>query len=221
MGGCTLLLVPAALALLATAAPARPVGPSVDGPGCVLDCAIDPAFDRWQPAERLRYGYGMTGRDRLAVKWYRRSAEAGDPRAMHNFGLMLSRGQGIAPDPRSGRAWLVRAMARGVSESAFALGQMARTGQGGPADPARARAYLDFAAGRGHVRAMHALGNLHAAGLGGPRSLERAYVWYLLAAEMGHELAAAARDAAAARLPDRVRRRAEAEARAWRRSRRD
>lgn len=217
---------PSGLALiagaLAAAASAAQPGDGSDPLACVVErCAAEPVFEQWQQPRRLRYGYGMTGDDALAAEWYRRAAERGDARAMHNFGLMLADGRGVAADPVAGRAWLFRAMGRGVAESAFALGEMARTGQDAAPDPERARAYHGFAAERGHSRAMHALANMHAAGLGGPKSLEEAFFWYYLAAAKGHGLAARARDVAAVRLPDRVRRRAEARAEDWRQARRN
>ena len=191
------------------------LGPSVAAPawgyGDGLELAEPPAeFDRWDEARRLRYGYGMTARAEHAIRWYGAQARAGDPRAMHNYGLMLATGLGTPADLAEGRRWLGEAFAAGVVESALALGGMERTGAGGPADPARAAAYFRAAAEAGDSRGMHALANLLAAGEGAPASLGEAYVWWSLAAELGHPEAEAARRAARWVMPGAALREAEA-----------
>ena len=205
-----------ALALTLTAAP-LPAAAAQQAPAEPSLCAGEPcpvaaSFDHWPAARRLRYGYGMTADDVQAAEWYRRAAEQGDPRAMHNLGIMLLRGEGMAADADVGRQWLHRAMARGATESAFALGLDAL--DDGRAE--RARALLLFAAERNHARAMHALGNMHAAGLGGPTRLAEAYFWYRLAAQRRRDTSATARDAARASLPEALRREADARADRWR-----
>lgn len=189
------------------------------GPDCPEAwCGDIPAvLDRWQPAERLRYGYGMTARADQAIRWYRQEAEKGDRRAMYNLGVMLAAGMGADPDPAAAEDWLIRALGAGLTEAAFALGNMAREGRARAPDPARAAAYYRTAAGAGLARAMHALGNLHAAGAGVPASLEDAYFWYFLAARKGHGLATAARDDLGRRISHAMRMRAEARAQEWRR----
>lgn len=170
------------------------------------DCAgiacpgFSPVFAQWEAARRIRYGYGMTGRAEIAVRWYEKAAKKGDPRAMHNFGLMLTRGQGIEADRDEAGRWLRASLARGVAESALALGNMARLGHTAAADPNGAAAFYRQGAARGDTRSMHALANLYAAGIGVSQSLAEAYFWYYLAAKKGHLLATSARDAARSRL---------------------
>jgi uncharacterized protein len=47
-----------------------------------------------------------------AAKWYRNAADAGDPAAQYNLGVMYDAGQGMAPDPVLAHAWYSIAAAR-------------------------------------------------------------------------------------------------------------
>lgn len=188
--------------------------------GCAIaDCAQAP-FVHWDPPRKIRYGYGMTGRADIALRWYRKAALDGDARAIHNVGLMLITGEGAPRDSVEGARWLRQSFALGVAESGIALGDMARLGLGHPADPARALAYYRDAADRGESRAMHALGNMHALGLGVAVAPAEALFWYILSSDLGHPQAAAARDALTAALPPARRAAVEARARAWAEERR-
>ncbi|WP_218153147.1 tetratricopeptide repeat protein [Tranquillimonas alkanivorans] len=160
--------------------------------------AVPPEFDIWDEARRLRYGYGMTARDEVAVRWFRRAARSGDARAMHNLGLMLLRGQGVQVDRAEALRWLEAAAARGVAETALALGNLARAG----GDDEAAVGYYRIAAERGDVRAMHALANMHATGRGVPLSRRLAFFLYEAAARRGHPAAARAVTPAGARLSE-------------------
>ncbi len=158
--------------------------------GCRDGCPCQ--FDRWDPEVRLRFGYGMTADPRAAAYWYRRAAEAGDPRSAYNWGLALKQGRGVARDPEAARTWLRRAADRGVLEAFYALGNIYRRGEGARRDPARAAELYRQAAERGHARSQHALGNMYGNGFGGGPDLVTAYKWWTLAADRGHALAAAA-----------------------------
>jgi TPR repeat protein len=148
-----------------------------------------PAFDHWDLARRIKYGYGMSARDELAFIWYQKAASMGDGRAMHNVGLMLMRGQGVHKDILRGQHWLERSLSKGQSESAMALGNHhRRTG-----NFTKAVQYYSLAADRGDSRAMNALANMRLRGLGTETNKASAYVLYKFAAEKGHEAANQAR----------------------------
>jgi TPR repeat protein len=53
-----------------------------------------------------RYGIGVFQSDREAVKWYRRAAEQGDPKAQYRLGMMYHAGQGVPRDYVRSHAWL-------------------------------------------------------------------------------------------------------------------
>lgn len=158
--------------------------------GCLADCAC--LFDQWDPARRLKFGYGMTADPRAAAYWYRRAAEAGDPRAAYNWGLALKQGLGVERDLAASRSWLEKAANSGVLEAHYVLGNIHRQGLGTRRDPLRAAALYRLASERGHARSQHALGNMHGNGFGRGPDLVTAYKWWKLAADKGHPLAAAA-----------------------------
>ncbi len=129
--------------------------------------AGEQVFHHWPPVERLRWGYGMSGRDEVAARCVRRRGRAGgDARAMFNYGLMLLRGQRrCAPIRRSGRDWIERSFGMGVGRRRAGCSAIWR----GRASAARriagrAAAYYRLAADAGDVRGMHALANMHIMG---------------------------------------------------------
>ena len=66
-----------------------------------------------------------------AVKWAAMGAEAGLPGAMHNFGLCLDRGEGVAaPDYPAAADWYRRASDAGVGGAAANLSDMYLVGRG-------------------------------------------------------------------------------------------
>lgn len=171
--------------------PPLPSGPT----GCAVGaCAACPCFfDTWDQERRLRYGYGMTADPARAAYWYRRAAEAGDPRAQYNLGLMLKLGLGVSRDYDQALVWLRRAAERGSGEACFVLGNMARLGQGMPLDLKVATDWYRRAAERGHPASQHALANMYGNGVGGGIDLVSAYKWWQIAANKGHPLAIEAR----------------------------
>ena len=146
-------------------------------------------FDSWSAERRLKFGYGMTGDPKSAAYWYRRAAEAGDPRAAYNWGLMLKRGQGTEADPEAALGWLQTAARKGALDALYVLGNMHRTGLGVPRNATAAADLYRQAAERGHANAQHALGNMLGNGLGGGPDLVSAYQWWRIAADKGHPLA--------------------------------
>jgi len=183
-------------------APAIPSGPSTQLPdscnavpcarqGQILEFSI---FDQWNPAKRIRYGYGMTGKHDIAYKWYLKSAKKGDRRAMHNTGYMQVYGMGTPVDRASGMAWLNKAAEAGLTEALLALADIYRIQVSHPDGAAQAHAYYKRAAKLGDARAMNALGNLHALGIGTYQSNLEAYFWYSLADSKGHLNAPIARN---------------------------
>lgn len=178
------------------AAPAREQSPLPGSPRCATPACKDlhPVFNQFDVIERIRYGYGMTDKDVVAFYWYRKSAESGDSRAMHNVGIMLARGMGVERDSEEGASWLQRAYENGQMSSAIALGHMRRTGSGVTRDIRLAARLYQSAADSGDVRAQHSLANLYMMGQGVAQSRVDAFVLYSLAARKGHLPAGAARD---------------------------
>ena len=154
------------------------------------------------------YDEGLRALDRkdyaAARTLLRDAAVRGDPAAQYNLGLMLSRGQGAAPDFAGASAWFRKAAAQGHPGGQFNLGLLYQTGQGVKRDLAAAAGWYLKAANQGYVGAQSRLGAMLAAGEGGPRDDAQAAKWFREAARQGDPDAAFAVGliyAAAARGP--------------------
>ncbi len=91
-----------------------------------------------------------------ARRWTERAAMGGDPRAMHNLGLMMFSGVGGAQDPTTAAQWFRKAADRGIVDSQFNLGVMYQEGTGLPLDPAEAYKWLMIASRNGDREATKA-----------------------------------------------------------------
>ena len=73
----------------------------------------------------------------MALQWFARAAQQGDTQAQHSLGMMLARGQGVAPDPVRGLMWIDLAAALGEVPAVQSAEQLAARMR--PADVERAR----------------------------------------------------------------------------------
>jgi uncharacterized protein len=67
-------------------------------------------------------GKGVEQDDREAVKWFRLSAEQGDPTAQTMLGAMYEWGRGVTQDYGEAMNWLRAASDQGDRDAQFALG---------------------------------------------------------------------------------------------------
>lgn len=74
---------------------------------------------------------GLTVSPSEARVWVRRAAEAGDPRAMHNYGMYLFEGVGGARDRAGALAWLLKAAESGLVDSQFNVAKLYESGDEG------------------------------------------------------------------------------------------
>jgi TPR repeat protein len=126
-----------------------------------------------------------------AADLYRRAAEKGHVLAGLRYGLALSEGVGVKPDPVAAQRWLMQAQERGVPEAALALGDLAaRT----PASRDKAAnekivkaalSWYEVAANSGVPSAQFKLANAYFAGVGVTRDPVQAQAWYTRAAQQG------------------------------------
>jgi localization factor PodJL len=91
------------------------------------------------------------------------AAEAGEPRAMHNLGVYLFRGEGGPQDLVLAVDWFRKAAAAGIVESQYNLGLVYQSGAGVARDLSQARYWFRLAAARGDAEARKALTSLEAA----------------------------------------------------------
>jgi len=71
---------------------------------------------------------GLTASPAEARVWVRRAADAGDPRAMHNYGMYLFEGVGGARDRAEALTWLRKAAEAGLVDSQFNVAKLYESG---------------------------------------------------------------------------------------------
>jgi TPR repeat protein len=154
--------------------------------------ATDDAQALYTLARALSESMGQAVADPVrAADLYRRAAEKGHALAGLRYGLALSEGHGVKPDPAAAQRWLTQAQQRGVPEAALALGDMAaRT----PASRDKAAnekvvkvalTWYEVAAAGGVPSAQFKLANAYFAGVGATRDPAQALLWYTRAAQQG------------------------------------
>ena len=74
---------------------------------------------------------GLTASPAEARVWVRRAADAGDARAMHNYGMYLFEGVGGARDRAEALTWLRKAAEQGLVDSQFNVAKLYETGDDG------------------------------------------------------------------------------------------
>jgi hypothetical protein len=109
-------------------------------------------------------------------------AEAGDPIAQFNLGLMYDLGDGVPQDDAEAARWYRRAAEQGVVEAQNNVGHMHANGEGVLQDDVEALRWYRMAADQGHAKAQHNLGVMYFYGKGVPQDYISAYVWSNLAA---------------------------------------
>ena len=135
------------------------------------------------------YEEGLSALDRqdyaAARTLLRDAADHGDAAAQYNLGLVLSRGQGAAPDVHGALAWFRKAAAGGHPGAQYALGLLYQIGQGVKRDLAAAAGWYLKAANQGYAGAQSRLAAMLANGDGVPRDDASAAKWFRAAAKAG------------------------------------
>jgi hypothetical protein len=174
-------------------------------------CAVLAAFVVFAPPARSGgYEAGLeafaTADFATALELWRPLAEAGDPRAQTELGVMYGLGYGVERNDAIAALWFRLAAIQGYPRAQNNLGRLYRLGLGVKQDPEAGARWIKRAARAGEVRAQGTLGALYARGEGVPRDLLRAYFWWSVAARHGHfESIVAREDAAYMMTPRQIR----------------
>ncbi|MBL4844992.1 MAG: SEL1-like repeat protein [Planctomycetes bacterium] len=125
-------------------------------------------------------------RFRESAALYRRAANLGHSGAMHNLGVMLEKGLGVAKDEAEAVKWYRRAAEKGHRQAMYVVGVLLEQGRGVvDQDDGQAVKWFRRAAEKGHPRAMDNLGVLLAKGRGVTPDEAQAAEWFRRAAERG------------------------------------
>lgn len=103
---------------------------------------------------------------RMATKYFRLAAEAGNDAAQYKLGEHYLNGIGVAQDPAVACAWFRKAADVGNKYAAVKLGECLQKGAGLPRDPPAAERWYETAIGEGNVWGYHMLGMMLADGDG-------------------------------------------------------
>jgi TPR repeat protein len=124
-----------------------------------------------------------------ALPHLQKAADAGDPIAMNNLGLLYENGQGIAQDYGKAREWYQKAADAGNADAMVGLGVLYQSGQGVAQDYVEAREWYQKAADAGNAHGMNKLGLLYENGQGVTQDYGKAREWYQKAADVGDPIA--------------------------------
>jgi TPR repeat protein len=124
-----------------------------------------------------------------ALPHLQKAADAGDPIAMNNLGLLYENGQGIAQDYGKAREWYQKAADAGNADAMVGLGVLYQSGQGVAQDYVEAREWYQKAADAGNAHGMNKLGLLYENGQGVTQDYGKAREWYQKAAHVGDPIA--------------------------------
>ncbi|WP_300709601.1 sel1 repeat family protein [uncultured Desulfovibrio sp.] len=149
------------------AAPLATPPPETDSPGERNRKALD-AFARGEYYQALRL--------------WQEAAEAGDPQAMNNLGVLYDKGLGVEPDVGRALHWYAKSADAGHPSGMCNFGRMLEQGRGVPLDAAEAARWFDLAARRGQPEAQYNLGMLYEQGHGVQKDDAAAAAWYSRAA---------------------------------------
>ena len=139
-----------------------------------------------KPPEEI-FQEGMTayaqGDYAAAMNHWRPLAEAGDPSAQTNVGLMYSQGQGVPQDAAEAFKWYRMAAMQNYIDAEYNLALLYRDGKGVGPNIDEAIRWFQHAAEKGHLRAQLRLGDIHFKGMGVEADSREAIKWYEAAAK--------------------------------------
>ena len=142
-------------------------------------------------------------------------AQAGDPHAQNELGLLYSEGRGLPQNYLEAKDWFKKAADQGNPAAQVNLGTLYSLGQGAPYSDHMALFWFQKAAEQRNALAFAKLGMMYERGRGVPQNFIEAHMWYNLSAAYGEKRAAESRDAVAARMTPGQIAEAEERARKW------
>jgi TPR repeat protein len=140
-------------------------------------------------SDKAAGGVGAPGSYGDAMRWYERSAKAGNARAQFYLGMLYLRGRRGAPDPAAAAAWFEKAAAQGHHQAQLKLGLMYYEGEGVARSYEKAAALFERASSRS-AQAAYNFASMLERGLGVGKNPARAAEVFETAVARGIEEAA-------------------------------
>ena len=141
-------------------------------------------------AELFEQGLGVEPSTAEAAHWFALAAEAGDPQAMFELGVMRMKGDGMPADRAGAKEMFLQAAAQDHAGAQFYLGVMALQNNGVAPDYKAAAAYFSRAAELGNGEAQYAMAIIYRNGTGRPKDEAKAAVLMKEAADNDNTAAA-------------------------------
>ena len=127
-------------------------------------------------------------------------AQAGDPNAQNELGLLYSEGRGLPQNYLEAKAWFKKAADQGHAGAQVNLGTLYSLGRGAPYSDYMALFWFQKAADQRNALAFAKLGMMYERGRAVPQNVIEAHMWYNLSVAYGEKRAAESRDAVAAQM---------------------
>jgi TPR repeat protein len=135
-----------------------------------------------------------------AVSEVLKRAQAGDPTAQNELGILYSEGRGLPQNYLEAKDWFKKSADQGHAGAQVNLGTLYSLGQGAPYSDHMALFWFQKAAEQRNALAFAKLGMMYERGRSVPQSLVEAHMWYSLSAAYGEKRAAESRDTIATRM---------------------
>ena len=119
-----------------------------------------------------------------AIGWYRKAADAGEPKAWERIGSMVDYGEGVPVDHAEARRYYDKAKQAGVADAYTDIGMQYDHAMGVPRDVVQAFDWYKQGAERGASASISNLGFAYENGRGVPQDLPQAVKWYTKAAQL-------------------------------------
>ena len=119
-----------------------------------------------------------------SMEWYRKAAEAGEPKAWERIGSMYDHGEGVPVDYAEARRYYDKAVQAGVANAYTDIGMQYDHARGVARDLAKALEYYRKGAERGSSASISNLGYAYETGRGVPKDLAQAVKWYTKGAQL-------------------------------------
>ncbi len=142
-------------------------------------------------------------------------AQAGDPNAQNELGLLYSEGRSLPQNYGEAKDWFKKAADQGHANAQVNLGTLYSLGRGAPYSDHMALFWFQKAAEQRNALAFAKLGMMYERGRAVPQSLIEAHMWYNLSVAYGEKRAAESRDIIATRMTRSQIAEAEERAKKW------
>jgi len=152
----------------------------------------------------IKYYYGGAGNIKVAVEWFRKSAELGSAQGQFRLGAAYETGEGVEKDYAQALKWYRLSAEQKDKGGQYGLGRLYAKGRGVKRNYGEAARWFRLSAEQGVALAQYELGMMNFRGDGMKRNHAEAYFWLALAAKDIDD-AMDKRDEAAERLsPDEL-----------------